>query len=267
MSAGYKDWLKDVKPLGKAEELDLVCRAKTDDNARDIVINNFIRLVHGMSRPYIKSGVIMDDLIPEGIKGLHRAIDDFNPDKNQRFATYARWWIKHFVTQYYRSNIRGFKLSGNISNKLSKIQILCEEMEQTLGRSPTKEEIAESTGYDISYVEFLYKYVNNTVSLDRLSDDVSGENKNSSAQDTKSLSDDARDNPYERIAREDSVNRVKVCLKELPDNERLVLIYRYGLDGEDPLTLKEVSRRMKFTEEWVRQLQLKGEKKLKERIY
>jgi len=259
--SNYTELMRDTQPLSKQEELEFLVKAQTDDEYRGIIISGFVRLVHAIARPYFKDGIDPDDLVQEGIKGLHRAIDDFKPEKNKRFATYARWWVKHFVTQYYRSNIRGFKISGNISGELYKMSQATDVFEQENGRGPTPEEMAVSLNYDVGYVNYLYNFANNTISLDALIQADTGLGKSAV------FPDNTIDTPYERVAREDSVARVKKCLSDLPEKERTVLVYRYGLDGENPLTLQKIGAKMGLTAEWVRQLQISAEKNLKESIY
>lgn len=261
--------MKDTELLSKEDELKYIALAKTDEKYRKIVISNFLRLVHSIARPYFKEGIDPEDLVQEGVQGLHRAIDDFQPKKDKRFATYARWWIRHFVTQYYRSNIRGFKISGNISGKLSKMNAVTERLEKILGRRPTNEEIAKDMGYELGYVNYLFNFVNNTLSLDEMMENSTTSQDPASDNHSQSifLSDDARDTPYERVAREDSVLRVKACLDKLQEREKMVLTHRYGLNGEDPLTLEETGAILGITAEWVRQLQKVAEEKLKNIIY
>ena len=77
----------------KSEEHVLLVR-KNATEARNLLIQHNVRLVISMAKNYRGRGVELQDLIQEGIMGLVRAIDRFEPDRGFKFSTYAHWWIR-----------------------------------------------------------------------------------------------------------------------------------------------------------------------------
>jgi hypothetical protein len=62
--------------------------------ARELMMQYNLRLVISIAKQYMGQGVELQDLIQEGILGLKRAVDKFNPDRGFKFSTYAHWWIR-----------------------------------------------------------------------------------------------------------------------------------------------------------------------------
>jgi len=69
-----------------------------------------LSLVISVARKFMGRGVRLEDLVQEGNYGLLKAIEHFDPEKGNRFSTYAVWWIRAYITRYLkdnRSQVRG----------------------------------------------------------------------------------------------------------------------------------------------------------------
>jgi RNA polymerase primary sigma factor len=86
-----------MKVLTKEEELELIKKAKTCNKAKTKILENNLKAVIYMCKPYMNKGVDLEDLIQEGNIGLMAALDKFDPSKGFRFCTYAGWWIKQKI--------------------------------------------------------------------------------------------------------------------------------------------------------------------------
>jgi RNA polymerase primary sigma factor len=97
--------------LTREEEYDLADRAKRgDERARETLATSNLAFVVAVAKKFSHRGARLDDLIQEGNVGLMKAIEHFDPRKNVRFATYAVWWIRAYITRYLkdnRSQVRG----------------------------------------------------------------------------------------------------------------------------------------------------------------
>ncbi len=97
--------------LTREEEYDLARRFhKGDEEARRILAVSNLPFVVAVAKKFANRGARLDDLIQEGNVGLMKAIEHFDPKKNVRFATYAVWWIRAYITRYLkdnRSQVRG----------------------------------------------------------------------------------------------------------------------------------------------------------------
>jgi len=97
--------------LTREQEYELAHRFhKGDEEARRILAVSNLPFVVAVAKKFSNRGARLDDLIQEGNVGLMKAIEHFDPKKNVRFATYAVWWIRAYITRYLkdnRSQVRG----------------------------------------------------------------------------------------------------------------------------------------------------------------
>jgi len=109
--APYLRQLGKHKQLTREEEYALSRRVKRgDESARHELATSNLPFVVAVAKKYLHSGVRLDDLVQEGNMGLMKAIEHFDPKKNVRFATYAVWWIRAYITRFLkdtRSQVRG----------------------------------------------------------------------------------------------------------------------------------------------------------------
>ncbi len=97
--------------LTREQEYELARRArKGDEQARETLAMSNLAFVVAVAKKFSHRGARLDDLVQEGNVGLMKAIEHFDPKKNVRFATYAVWWIRAYITRYLkdnRSQVRG----------------------------------------------------------------------------------------------------------------------------------------------------------------
>lgn len=109
--SGYLRGLRGHVQLTREQEYDLARRAKKgEESARQILAKANLAFVVSVARKFSHRNARLDDLIQEGNVGLMKAIEHFDPKKNVRFATYAVWWIRAYITRYLkdnRSQVRG----------------------------------------------------------------------------------------------------------------------------------------------------------------
>ncbi|HEX9506834.1 MAG TPA: sigma-70 family RNA polymerase sigma factor [Myxococcales bacterium] len=123
---GISDYLRHLngqKQLTREQEYDLSRRAKKGDEAarRQLAVSN-LAFVVAIAKKFAHRGARLEDLIQEGNIGLMKAIEHFDPKKNVRFATYAVWWIRAYITRYLkdnRSQVRGGEFERQTMSDLS----------------------------------------------------------------------------------------------------------------------------------------------------
>lgn len=113
-SDGLSHYMRSMgghKQLTREDEYELSRRAKKgDESARRTLAVSNLPFVVAVAKKFASRGARLDDLIQEGNVGLMKAIEHFDPKKNVRFATYAVWWIRAYITRYLkdnRSHVRG----------------------------------------------------------------------------------------------------------------------------------------------------------------
>jgi RNA polymerase sigma factor (sigma-70 family) len=87
--------------LPRDEEYQLMLRIKKgDQSARDKLVRHYFRFVFMFAKKYVKRGLPLEDLVQEGMMGLLKAVDMFEPERGFRLTTYANWWINAYLQRH-----------------------------------------------------------------------------------------------------------------------------------------------------------------------
>lgn len=247
----YLREIQNYKLLTREEELDMIKRYKSGEiEVRDEFLSRNLKLVVSIAKKYLGRGVVLTDLIQEGNMGLMKALDEFDLSRECRFSTYATNWIKSYITRYIAGKSRNISLPNHFFYELGIFRKVYTNLEKQLDRKPTISELADKTGKNKDVVLRYFDYLNDTKSL---SDKVGDED------DTEfSYFIPSSDESLETVAiKKDLSSGLTELLNKchLKPRELEVLMFRYGLNGNDPLTLEEIGRKYNLTRERVRQME------------
>ena len=117
-----------------------------------MLISSNIRLVISIAKRYFGNRISFMDIIQEGIMGLIKAIEKFEPEKNFKFSTYATWWIKQSIVKAIADTNGVARLPVHVLGEIKKYNVVSQELFQKLQREPTSREIAKALGYSLKKV-------------------------------------------------------------------------------------------------------------------
>src|SRR5665213_1145614 len=241
---------QEVSLAKKIEKGDLLCKQR--------MIQSNLRLVVSIAKNYRNQGLPFLDLIQEGTLGLVRAAEKFDYRKGFKFSTYATWWIRQAVARALADKARTIRIPVHIVEKLNKISRAERSLVTALGREPTPEEIAEVTGIDPAEVDSIKRSAQAPISLEKpVGDDEQSEFG-------QFIADEQAESPYERAVEILTNQALQDALENLSYRERRVLELRYGLDGEHPHALQEISSTFNVTRERIRQIENESLEKLQD---
>ncbi len=257
----YLQEIKDDALLTATEECALAeAIARGDREARTRMIQANLRLVVKIAQDYVGRGIVLDDLIGEGNLGLIRAAEEFDPRFGTRFSTYASYWIKQAIRHALINTTTTIRLPAHMVGLLTKWRRAERELCRGADRAPSFDEIASSLGLSEAQ-KVLVARAQQARQL-KLESVISGTDHHWSPDDSV----DRHDTPDSLLEADDERDLLLRRMDRLDARERAILSLRYGLEGEPPLTLKEIGRRLGVTREWVRKIELRAIRKLDDRL-
>ena len=260
-----ESYLREINetPLLKAEEeKQLAYRIEDGDSeARDHLVRANLRLVVNIARSYQGKGLALQDLIAEGNLGLLRAVEGYDPSMNTRFSTYASFWIKQSMKRAVVNTAKTVRLPAYM------VQLLTEWLRaprpaftRSWARTATEDEIADRLKLPKKKLNIIKKAIR-----------IYNAGPQGEVEDTGwSIDDLAMDNlshtPDAQMMHSDDLHQVLHLLDSLEDREATVLRLRFGLNGQEPMTLKEIGGCLDLTRERVRQIEREALGKLHEML-
>lgn len=225
--------------------------------ARDHLIKANIRLVVNIAKKYRRYSSSFLDLIQAGNVGLIRAVDKFDYTRGNRFSTYATWWIRRSVLRHLNQKERTIRLPNYLSTRIRKIHRARKDLMDKLSRTPTMSEIGELVDMSGEEVERLLGYARRSVSLDEPVGDDGETDLQSYIEDIDAP------NPFVEVGQNLLVEDVVEALETLTEREAKILTLRFGLNGAQKHTLKELGEIFGITRERIRQIQKGALRKLR----
>ena len=254
-------FLRDISQrplLTAAEEVELAKRIeKGDTAAKNRMIESNLRLVVSNAKRYRGLGLPFLDLIQEGIIGLIRAVEKFDHRRGFKFSTYATWWIRQAMQRALQQQSRTIRIPVHVGQELSRVRSAERRLAGALGRDPTPEEVAAQVGMTVDQLEVLRSAERIPVSL---------ETRVGSEGETElgALLPQEGPTPFDELEVELAETSIRKALGRLDARGRQVIELRFGLDGNEPLPLREVAKRMGLSAEGVRKLERRALRTLAE---
>ena len=257
----YLQQIGKIPLLTPEEELEVAKKIYETQSeiARKVLINANLRLVVSIAKKYIGRGLSFLDLIQEGNMGLIKATEKFDYTKGYKFSTYATWWIQQSITRAIADKARIIRLPIHLIESINKIKKATMDLTTELGRIPVKQEIADKMGIPVSKLTSIIKATQSTISIDT----PTGQ-KDDSNKIIDYIVDESTIAPDSLVSQESMLDDIKGMLEQLSQEERDVLILRFGLNNDgNKKTLDEIGSIYGVSRERIRQIENRAISKLK----
>jgi RNA polymerase sigma factor (sigma-70 family) len=240
---------------------------RRSQKAKAALVEANLRLVVTVARQTVKKGrseINFQDACQEGILGLTRAAEKFDPEKGFRFSSYAVWWIKKMIHQNVSDQSRQVRLPANTMRKINDIRILEKVLQDELGRKARDEEVADKVGISVKQLEFYRRCANSVISLDKK---VKFRKEGDNTSNTPTMNDLVKDpslTPNELAQKQMLKEDVRRLIRTLSPREQAVIHLRFGLDNGNPRTLEQIGKKFSVDKEVVRKIEAKALRKLRQ---
>lgn len=259
----YLKQIAKIPLLKPEEEKKLAIKAREGDKeAIEKLIQSNLRFVVNVAKNYVGYGISFQELISAGNIGLIEAARRFDPSKNVRFISYAIWWIKQSIFQTIQNQKDLIRMPQKASNLSIKIDTIYLNLKETLGREPKYEEIKEKLNefgiqVDENTIKSLLLIKRYSVSLDTPVD------KDEGTFFIDFITKHGTKDIEKKLFEEELKKEIEDILSHLNERERFIITKRFGLDNEDPLTLRDIGELLGISRERVRQIESKALRKIR----
>lgn len=257
----YFQQVKKISILSAEEEKELIGRVKQGDEEafQKIIVANQKLVVKEALKYYFKEDNFLD-LVNEGNKGLIEALKRFDINRENRFYTYALWWVRSEIRRYLSKNQKIISFPDIFYNNYLNFKKVYFKLNKKLKRRPTEKELAKELDIPIKKIKVLLSVPDEIVSLDKAGQDDDQPHLSTLIQD-KTSSD-----PQDLMIGVSTRNLVREDIDELTDKESQVIKLRYGFGEDDAMKLREIAKKLEMSPEGVRRIEIKALKKLKDRL-
>lgn len=258
-------YFRDLSPLPLldwGEERILGRMWQGDRNLEGIrgLVEGNLRFVVKEARKFQGLGLDIQDLVSEGNLGLMEAATRFDPERENRFLTYASWWIKQSIFHALAEQGGQFRLPQKVAGSVAQLNRIVGHLADNLGREPSPEEVAAEGTFTGRELDRLLAIKQNATAP------VSDEDVHHwrVADDQTPCMDSG---PEDSLDREEFEEQVRRTLAGLNDKEQYIITRHFGLRDCEPETLESIGQSLvpPISRERVRQIEERALERIRDR--
>jgi RNA polymerase primary sigma factor len=178
-----------------------------------------------------------------------------------RFSTYASYWIKQSIKRALINTAKTIRIPAYMVELLSKWRRATSRLTEELGRTPTPEEIARVLGLPRKKLPIIKKAIRIYNSVPQTDQAEAGWSLGEMVMDENARS------PEDEMVAGDDMTHVMRMLETMDQREATILRMRFGLEDQEPRTLKEIGEQLGLTRERVRQIETEALARLAEGLH
>ena len=245
------------------EELCLLIQSG-DQQAKTDIYNKNKRLVKKIASQYFGAygnSLDREDLEQVGYMGLFIAVEKFNADKGVKVISYAAYWIKREIMREIAEHGYPVRIPATVMDKVVKcINLDTSFQQQGLERKERIRAVAEKLGITADEVKDYLSLSKKCLQCTSLNTVVDEENQ---TELEELLPNENVPSVEEIVEENDLQRRLHAAISELEQQERDIIIHRYGMNGSRIYTLEELGEIHGLSVERVRQIEERALLKLK----
>jgi RNA polymerase primary sigma factor len=258
----YFSEIREFPLLTKEEEQNLAREIKRGDRrALNELVESNLSFVAKVASEYRYLGLPFEDLLNEGNVGLIEAAQRFDPEKDNKFISYAIWWIRKSILKALSEKAHVVRMPYSQIKKVKEIRRAEKRLQRDLGRRPDREEISDHLERCVSKIDKVLQYGVQETSLDM----GVGEDQETPLSDV--LIDEHGNSPEDSLLDREVSDGIGQVYCQLSRQQQAVLAYRFGLLGQPPLTLQETGERMGVSRERVRQIECQAKERMRKLFF
>ena len=228
------------------------------EQLRQRILYSHLRLVISLARQSCGQPQQLIDIVQEGNIGLVKALDRFDYRLGHRFSTYATWWVRHEIMRALASQSRVIRIPRHMLSTISRINRAEQAFIKRFGEEPTVEDLARELEMPVARVHAIRQMARQQISLQApLHSPTLSEDSDVTQEDRLGTTNDNDEffNPEQHLAFQFLRDIVHKAVDNLPERDRKFIRMRFGLDGRDPMSIRQIAEEFQLSRERVRQIE------------